>query len=60
MTMDFKPPPRGLPRGRAAGDKVSVEFYMDAESLPQLSAVTVVASERKAAAAVGAKAGSKP
>lgn len=60
MTMDFKPPPRGLPRGLAAGDKVSFEFYMDAESLPQLSAVTVVASERKAAAAVGAKAGSKP
>ena len=47
MTMDFKPPPRGLPRGLAAGDKVSFEFYMDAESLPQLSAVTLLAPTPK-------------
>ena len=60
MTMDFKLPPRGLPRGLATGDKVSFEFYMDAESLPQLSAVTVLAPEPPATAASGAKAGSKP
>ena len=51
MTMDFKPPERGLPRGLAVGDKVSFEFYMDAQSLPQLTAVTVLAPEPKAAAA---------
>ncbi|MBL8318412.1 MAG: efflux RND transporter periplasmic adaptor subunit [Burkholderiaceae bacterium] len=60
MTMDFKLPQRGLPRGLAAGDKVSFEFYMDAESLPQLSAVTVLAPEPQAATASGAKPGSKP
>jgi Cu(I)/Ag(I) efflux system membrane fusion protein len=60
MTMDFKLPPGGLPRGLAVGDKVVFEFYMDAESLPQLSAVTVLAPEPPAAAASGAKAGSKP
>ena len=60
MTMDFKVPPHGLPRGLAAGDKVSFEFYMDAQSLPQLSAVTVLAPQPDPAAASGAKAGSKP
>ncbi|EHR73145.1 RND family efflux transporter, MFP subunit [Burkholderiales bacterium JOSHI_001] len=55
MTMDFKPPQRGLPRGLAVGDKVGFEFYMDAENLPQLSAVTVLAPEPKPAAAVGSK-----
>jgi Cu(I)/Ag(I) efflux system membrane fusion protein len=60
MTMDFKLPPRGLPRGLAAGDKVNFEFYMGADNLPQLTAVTVLAPEPKAAAAEGAKAGSKP
>jgi Cu(I)/Ag(I) efflux system membrane fusion protein len=57
MTMDFKLPQRGLPRGLAVGDKVSFEFYMDAESLPQLTAVTVLAPEPKAAAPAS---GSKP
>lgn len=55
MTMDFKLPPGGLPdlsTGLAAGDRVSFEFTMDAESLPQLSAVTVLAP--------GAKAGGRP
>lgn len=55
MTMDFKPPQRGLPRGLAVGDKVSFEFYMDAENLPQLSAVTVLVPEPKPAAAAGSK-----
>jgi Cu(I)/Ag(I) efflux system membrane fusion protein len=60
MTMDFKLPPRGLPRGLAVGDKVSFEFFMDAQSLPQLTAVTVLAPEPKAAAAAASKPGSKP
>lgn len=55
MTMDFKPPQRGLPRGLAVGDKVGFEFYMDAENLPQLSAVTVLAPEPNPAAAAGSK-----
>ena len=58
MTMDFKLPQRGLPRGLAAGDKVSFEFYMDAEKQPQLTAVTVLAPEPKAAPAPAP--GSKP
>jgi Cu(I)/Ag(I) efflux system membrane fusion protein len=57
--MDFKSPEHGLPRGLAVGDKVSFEFYMDAQSLPQLTAVTVLAPESKAAAAASAS-GSKP
>lgn len=55
MTMDFKPPQRGLPRGVAVGDKVGFEFYMDAENLPQLSEVTVLAPEPKPAATAGSK-----
>jgi Cu(I)/Ag(I) efflux system membrane fusion protein len=55
MTMDFKSPERGLPRGLAQGDKVSFEFFMGADNLPQLTAVTVLAPEPKAAAS-----GSKP
>jgi Cu(I)/Ag(I) efflux system membrane fusion protein len=53
MTMDFKPPERGLPRGLAQGDKVSFEFFMGADNLPQLTAVTVLAPEPKAAASGG-------
>ena len=60
MTMDFKLPPRGLPRGLGVGDKVSFEFFMDAQSLPQLTAVTVLAPEPKAAAAAASNTGSKP
>ena len=59
MTMDFKSPQRGLPRGVAAGDKVSFEFYIGADDLPQLTGVTVLAPAPKAAAE-GAKVGSKP
>ncbi len=51
MTMDFKLPHRGLPRGLAAGDKVSFEFYMDADNLPQLTSLTVIAPQSKPAAA---------
>ena len=59
MTMDFKPPERGLPRGLAQGDKVSFEFFMGADNLPQLTAVTVLAPEPKANAASSGQ-GSKP
>ena len=43
MTMDFKLPPRGLPRGLQPGDKINFEFYMDADGLPQLTNLTVAA-----------------
>ncbi len=42
MTMDFKPPKAGAPRGVAAGDKVDFEFFMDAEGLPQITRMTLV------------------
>lgn len=42
MTMDFKPPKTGLPRGLAAGDRVDFEFSMDAEGLPQITRMTLV------------------
>ncbi len=41
MTMEFKPPPaKDVPRNMAAGDRVSFEFYMDAEGLPQITQIT--------------------
>lgn len=40
MTMDFKAPPRGLPRGLQAGDTIDFEFYIDAGGLPQLTTLT--------------------
>ncbi|MGH8848097.1 MAG: copper-binding protein, partial [Polaromonas sp.] len=50
MTMDFKlPPPGALPRKLEAGDRVSFEFYIDAEGLPQLTRVSPLAPEPKAA-----------
>ena len=60
MTMDFKPPPQGLPSGLKAGDKVRFAFYMGTDNLPQLTAVTVQASAPKAKPVTGAKAGSQP
>jgi Cu(I)/Ag(I) efflux system membrane fusion protein len=51
MTMEFKRPPRGLPRGLAAGDDVSFEFYMDADNLPQLSSIAPQAPPPKKPAA---------
>jgi len=45
MTMDFKLPPQGsLPRHLEAGDRVSFEFYMDADGLPQLTRISPMAS----------------
>lgn len=58
MTMDFKLPASGKPRNLEPGDKVSFEFYMDAEGLPQLTRVSAMAPEPKAATAKPA--GSKP
>ena len=39
MTMDFKLPRTGAPRGVAVGDTVEFSFGMDADGLPQLSSV---------------------
>ena len=47
MTMEFKLPPRGLPAGVAPRDRVNFEFYVDADGLPQLTAVTPVAPAAK-------------
>ena len=58
MTMDFKLPKgnaSALPRGIEVGDSVDFEFYMDAESLPQLTRMTLRTPARKAATASGAK-----
>ena len=45
MTMDFKSPgQQALPRKLQAGDRVSFEFYMDADGLPQLTRVSPLAS----------------
>jgi membrane fusion protein, copper/silver efflux system len=58
MTMDFKPPKAGAPRGVTAGDQVDFEFFMDAEGLPQLTRMTLVAPSPGSAAAKAS--GSKP
>lgn len=60
MTMDFKPPPQGLPSGLKAGDKVRFEFYMGADNLPQLTAVTVQAVASRAKPVTAARTGSQP
>jgi Cu(I)/Ag(I) efflux system membrane fusion protein len=59
MTMDFKLPPKGLPRGLEAGDRVSFEFVMGADGLPQLTRVTRVAPEPKTVKAASAASGSQ-
>ena len=41
MTMDFKPPVKGIPRGIAVGDRVGFEFTMDAEG-PQITRLTLL------------------
>ncbi len=56
MTMDFKPPEKGLPRDVQAGDRVTFEFYEAAEGIPQITIITPMAPEAKAAP----KAGTKP
>ena len=52
MTMDFKLPASGAPRGLRVGDRVRFEFVIDKDDLPQLTAVTPAAS---AASAGGAR-----
>ena len=45
MTMDFKTPlQQALPPGLRTGDRVSFEFYMDNDGLPQLTKVAPAAS----------------
>ena len=45
MTMDFKQPPaKDLPPDLKAGDRVSFEFYMGADGLPQLTRVSPLAA----------------
>ena len=62
MTMDFKPPEKGLPRNVQAGDRVSFEFYVAAEGIPQITIITPMLPEAKASPSVpaAAKAGTKP
>jgi Cu(I)/Ag(I) efflux system membrane fusion protein len=57
MTMDFKLPTGGAPRNVRTGDRVTFEFFMDKDDLPQLTRVTPMAPEPKAAApaATGSK-----
>jgi Cu(I)/Ag(I) efflux system membrane fusion protein len=58
MTMDFKLPASGKPRNLEAGDRVSFEFYMDADGLPQITLIRPVAPDPKAGPAKAS--GSKP
>ena len=60
MTMDFKPPQKGLPRNVQAGDRVNFEFYEAAEGIPQITIITPMAPEAKAAPNPAPKAGMKP
>ncbi|MEO8154658.1 MAG: efflux RND transporter periplasmic adaptor subunit [Rhizobacter sp.] len=59
MTMDFKLPKGGAPRGVDVGDRVDFEFFMNPEGAPQLTTVTLLPPEPKAPMAP-ASAGSKP
>ena len=59
MTMEFKLPKAGAPRGVAVGDRVDFEFTMSPEGLPQLTTVTLLPPTPRASAAP-ASAGSKP
>ncbi|HEY8706955.1 MAG TPA: efflux RND transporter periplasmic adaptor subunit, partial [Burkholderiaceae bacterium] len=45
MTMDFKLPASGAPRGLRVGDRVRFEFVIDKDGLPQLTAVTPIAAQ---------------
>ena len=57
MTMDFKLPPDGVPRNVAVGDRVTFEFFIGSDNLPQLTTVTPMASSapQAAASAAGSK-----
>lgn len=60
MTMDFKPPEKGLPRNVQAGDSVAFEFYMDTEGLPQLTSITPTVNAPVTAPAASRAARNKP
>ena len=51
MTMDFKLPSDGAARHVQVGDRVSFEFFMGADDLPQLTRVTPMAAKAAAPAA---------
>ena len=57
MTMDFKLPKGGAPRGLEAGDRIEFEFYMNAENMAQLTTTTLLQPEPKPAVPAS---GSKP
>ena len=59
MTMEFKLPQGGAPRGVDVGDRVDFEFYMPQEGTAQLTRVTLLPPEPKVPMAP-ASAGSKP
>lgn len=58
MTMDFKLPPGAKPRNLKPGDRVSFEFYMDADGLPQITLIRPLAPDL--AAGPSKSRGSKP
>jgi len=62
MTMDFKLPRVGLTPALAPGDRVSFEFYMDAEGLPRLTGASPLAPQpaARSAASRARPAGTKP
>jgi len=57
LSTEFKLPKGGVPRGIEVGDKVSFEFYLNAEGLPQLTFITLQAPDPTPA--TGSTAGSK-
>lgn len=57
LSTEFKLPKGGVPRGIEVGDKVSFEFYLNAEGLPQLTFITLQAPNPTPA--TGSTAGSK-
>ena len=58
MTMDFKLPKGGAPRGLEAGDRIDFAFYMDDENMAQLTTTTLLQPEPKPAGAAASR--SKP
>ena len=60
MTMDFKPPPTGLPRGVEPGDRVSFEFTMGTDGPPQLIRITPQAPPKANPAASAPASGARP
>ena len=60
MTMDFKLPPLGLPRGATVGSRVTFEFYMGPDGLPQLTRIAPAQAPQPGRAAVGAPPGARP